>query len=274
MVSSCLSCGGYGPVAVTVLRRLRSCGGYFSEMFFLCIFTFMDKDEIETLKADAGDVFQIFDSCSPFGNNGSFNGELVKSCIHKIASRLLDEKDCNSLFDWMENNEFFSSPASSRFHGNVKGGLAAHSLMVVRQCFSFAVPLFENFLLAHKEGNWHFSATDIFLAAIAHDFCKAGFYSTEYRQTKNFEGNWVYEPYFKVKSGNRNLGHGNESVLVFLSVFPRYINNRPVLEAISRHMGFSDLSENESFNYSVFLENPLVILLQLADQTASQWFNL
>ena len=152
----------------------------------------MDKDEIETLKADAGDVFQIFDSCSPFGNNGSFNGELVKSCIHKIASRLLDEKDCNSLFDWMENNEFFSSPASSRFHGNVKGGLAAHSLMVVRQCFSFAVPLFENFLLAHKEGNWHFSAADIFLAAIAHDFCKAGFYSTEYRKTKNFEGNWVY----------------------------------------------------------------------------------
>ena len=53
---------------------------------------------------------------------------------------------------------------------------------------------------------------------------------------------------------------------------PSMINNRMVLEAVSRHMGFSDLSDSETYNYSNFLENPLVILLQLADQTAAQWF--
>jgi hypothetical protein len=38
-------------------------------------------------------------------------------------------------------------------------------------------------------------------------------------------------------------------------------------------MGFSDLSDSETYNYSVILQNPLVILLQTADQTAAQWFN-
>ena len=54
---------------------------------------------------------------------------------------------------------------------------------------------------------------------------------------------------------------------------PSFINKRYVLEAVSRHMGFSDLSESESYNYSNFLQNPLVLLLQVADQTASQWFD-
>ena len=58
---------------------------------------------------------------------------------------------------------------------------------------------------------------------------------------------------------------------MMLKVFPSMIENRMVIEAVSRHMGFSDLSESETYNYSNFLENPLVILLQLADQTAANW---
>ena len=60
---------------------------------------------------------------------------------------------------------------------------------------------------------------------------------------------------------------------MMLEIMPSYIHKRYVLEAVSRHMGFSDLSESEKYNYSNFLSNPLVLLLQLADQTASQWFN-
>ena len=61
---------------------------------------------------------------------------------------------------------------------------------------------------------------------------------------------------------------------MMIECMPSLIKNRMVIEAVSRHMGFSDLSESESFNYSNFLQNPLVVLLQLADETAAQWFNL
>ena len=60
---------------------------------------------------------------------------------------------------------------------------------------------------------------------------------------------------------------------MMLEIMPEMLQNRMVIEAVSRHMGFSDLSDSEKFNYSNFLQNPLVILLQLADQTAANWFN-
>ena len=96
----------------------------------------------------------------------------------------------------------------------------------------------------------------------------------ESRRTKDFNGNWKYEPFYKTKSDSRNLGHGNESVLLFLESMPSLLKRRNVIEAISRHMGFSDLSQMESCNYSNFLQNPLVILIQLADQTAAGWWDL
>ena len=54
---------------------------------------------------------------------------------------------------------------------------------------------------------------------------------------------------------------------------PSMIKNRTVIEAVSRHMGFCDLTESETYNYSNFLQNPLVILLQLADQSAANWYD-
>ena len=38
-------------------------------------------------------------------------------------------------------------------------------------------------------------------------------------------------------------------------------------------MGFSDLSDSEGYNYTNFLDNPLVMLIQFADQSAAQWYD-
>ena len=63
------------------------------------------------------------------------------------------------------------------------------------------------------------------------------------------------------------------SVLLLLEAMPSYIKKRPVIEAVSRHMGFSDLTDTEKMNYSNFLSNPLVLLIQFADQSASGWYD-
>ena len=95
----------------------------------------------------------------------------------------------------------------------------------------------------------------------------------EYRNTKDFMGNWIKKPFYKTKEDSRNLGHGNESVLLLLESMPSFLKRRNVIEAISRHMGFSDLTDTEMMNYSNFLQNPLVPLIQLADETASGWWD-
>ncbi len=234
----------------------------------------MKTEDLPLLGAQIDALINVIEQNQPLGNDGSFNPDGVKNTTCQLIDMCFVPEKALALKNWMEVHEFWTSPASARYHCNVKGGLSAHSLMVTYQALTFALPLFENFTETKRAGLYNFTASDILIASIAHDFCKAGFYGTEMRKTKNYEGNWVYEPFYKVKPESRNLGHGNESVLNLLEIFPEYIKNRPVLEAISRHMGFSDLSENESYNYSNFLQNPLVLLLQLADQTASQWWEL
>lgn len=234
----------------------------------------MTKEDIELFNTQVNGLLTVYSENGPYFKDNEVQVEPIKLCLNKMAEVVIPEEEKRTrLFDWMEKHEYWTSPASARYHANFKGGLALHSLMVLFQALSFSKPLLANFNQTKRAENYSITAFDIFISSICHDFCKAGFYATEFRKTKNFEGNWVYEPFYKTKADNRNLGHGNESVLMLLEIMPELVTNRPVIEAISRHMGFSDLSENESYNYSNFLQNPLVILIQLADQTAAQWWD-
>ena len=227
------------------------------------------------LKNQVGSLLAIFDEKQPIQKDGTFSPELVKETALLMADFVIEEKEpLEALKNWMESHDFWTSPASTRFHGNVKGGLAAHSLLVAVQALRFAPAFAENFALSKRDGQFPFTAEDVFVSALAHDFCKAGAYATESRKTKDFNGNWKYEPYYKTKSDLRNLGHGNESVLLLLETMPQFLKKRNVIEAISRHMGFSDLAPMETYNYSNIIQNPLVLLIQLADQSAAAWWDL
>lgn len=233
----------------------------------------------EVFKKQVSDLLALAEEKNPIQNDGTFSLESVKETGIAMSdylseTSLLPKSEWEDFKNWMENHEFWTSPASTRFHGNVKGGLAAHSLMVTIQALRFALPFAENFAVSKRGEKFSFTAEDVFLSSFAHDFCKAGTYATESKKTKDFNGNWKYEPFYKTKSDSRNLGHGNESVLLLLESMPHLIKKRPVLEAISRHMGFSDLSQMESYNYSNFLQNPLVLLIQFADQSAASWWDL
>lgn len=234
----------------------------------------MNDLERTELFNDVYELLDIFKEFSPIQENGVVVTDAVKPCILEMINYIIkDATESASLIDWLDKTDFWVAPASTKFHGNFKAGLSLHTLMVVRQALVFAKPVIENFLSSPNGGKYTITAKDIFISALCHDFCKTGFYGVEYRNVKDVTGNWVKQPFYKTKSENRNLGHGNESVLMMLQIFPSLITNRMVIEAVSRHMGFCDLSDSESYNYSNFLENPLVILLQLADQSAANWYN-
>ena len=231
--------------------------------------------EKNTLFTEVYELLDIFNEYTPIQQDGVFIVDAVKLCYTQMIDYIVkDLSEAANLKDWLDKTDFWTAPASTKFHGNFKGGLSIHTLMVIKQSLVFAKPMLENFFASPEGEKYTITAKDIFISALCHDFCKTGFYSIEYRNTKDITGNWVKQPFYKTKSDNRNLGHGNESVLMMLEIMPSIIHNRMVIEAVSRHMGFSDLSESESYNYSNFLMNPLVILLQTADQTASQWYGL
>ncbi len=233
----------------------------------------MTQEQKEIFFKEIDGLKDIINQYSPIPKSGTFNPDVLKTTILSMIDFIVkDKSEADALVQWTENTDFWTAPASTRFHGNFKCGLSLHTMKVIHQTLIFARPVFENYFESQENDTFDFTAEDLFVAAFSHDFCKTNFYGIEYRNTKDISGNWVKTPCYKTKSDNRNLGHGNESVLMLLESMPSFINRRPVLEAISRHMGFSDLSESESYNYSNFLQNPLVVLLQLADETAAQWF--
>ena len=232
----------------------------------------MTQEEMESLFSDVESLLEIYRKNCPIDNEG-FDVGRVKSTIQEMADFCIhDEVEKLSLLDWMDSHDFFKSPASTRFHGNFESGLCVHSLQVIYQALKFARVVLTDFFTSKMADRYNIAVSDIFIAALAHDFCKAGSYEVNFRNTKDIFGNWVKKSYYKTREDLRNLGHGNESVLILLEIMPSYIKNRCVLEAISRHMGFSDLTDMERMNYSNFLQNPLVVLLQLADQTSAAWY--
>lgn len=233
----------------------------------------MNVEDKKQLFNEISELLDIYNEYAPIPKSGPFNPDVVKQTVLQMINYIVkDKSEAQSLINWIDSTDFWVAPASTRFHGNFKSGLVLHTLKVIHQSLIFAETILNNYFDSEEGEKYFITAEDIFIAALCHDFCKTDFYGIEYRNTKDINGNWVKTPCYKTKNDNRNLGHGNESVLMLLESMPSYINKRHVLEAISRHMGFSDLSESESYNYNNFLQNPLVILLQLADETASQWF--
>ena len=83
--------------------------------------------------------------------------------------------------------DFFSAPASTRFHGACEGGLCAHSLNVYRVLHgTFFTP---------DEGQ-----RETAICALLHDLCKASFYKKGTRNVKNeATGQWEKVPSYSVE---------------------------------------------------------------------------
>lgn len=236
----------------------------------------MDQNKKEELFSQIDELIGVFDKYNPIGVDKKFDLDAVKKVYREMLDMVLSDADEEEdLLEWMDSHDFWKSPASTRFHGNWESGLCIHSLMVTVQALRFAKAVLENYYNTPmgQSGKFEVTAGDIVVSCIAHDFCKAGSYQIEFRNTKDYTGNWIKKPFYKTREDSRNLGHGNESVLDLLESMPSFIKRRHVLEAISRHMGFSDITDTEKMNYSNFLQNPLVILIQLADETAAGWWD-
>lgn len=149
---------------------------------------------------------------------------------------------------------FFEDPASARYHGAWKGGLAMHSARVLHH----AIRLYPLFC---PDTNLQ----SMVYGALLHDICKAGSYEISTRNVKK-NGVWVQEPFYQ----NKNLvtvGHGAESC--------RRIEKLGVqlsegwYQAVRWHMGNFDVSEMDRYALmAAQKEHPEVLLLQTADLMA------
>ncbi len=159
-----------------------------------------------------------------------------------------------------EASDFFTAPASTRFHGNYEGGLCEHTLNV----YDCLVDILNRPRVREQYGI-QYSEESIAIAALLHDICKVNFYSVSFRNQKNAEGRWESVPYYTIED-NLPYGHGEKSVYI-VSGYMRLTRDEAF--AIRYHMGFSADKDNHGNVGKAMEMFPLAFFLNCADTEAA-----
>lgn len=161
------------------------------------------------------------------------------------------------LLKFLETSGFYSSPASTKYHDSVKGGLLVHSLNTYEQiCQLSCVPKFANVDMA--------SAT---LVALTHDWGKMRLYESYVQNKKDSEdGEWYQETAYRVNPNHIGMGHEIDSFNLANTIFK--LNKEEMLAIRWHHGGWHrnpiEMRDLQNSNEKY----PLVHMLQFADQLA------
>ena len=180
--------------------------------------------------------------------------DLYKTYIHREgADKLLEYLDSPA-------SDFFTAPASTKFHNNVPGGLLSHSLNV----YDCLVSYYKSERRTQLFGLSDVPDETLAVVALLHDICKVNVYKESKRNVKDESGVWRQVPYYEFKD-ELPYGHGEKSVYV-ISGFMRL--SREEAFAIRYHMGFSN--EDDPRNVGAAFEMfPLALALSIADTEAT-----
>ncbi len=187
----------------------------------------------------------------------------MKEKFLEIYRENITRPGAEEFLKWLESTDFFTAPASTRFHLSRPGGLVEHSIHVYERLLKLCdTENGEKFLSAKLPDD-----ETIAICGLLHDICKANFYGVEMRNRKNEQGQWEKYPFYVVND-QLPYGHGEKSVYI-ISSFMKL--SREEAMAIRWHMGFSD-NEFKAGGYSVgnaFEKFPLALLTHIADIQAT-----
>ena len=179
----------------------------------------------------------------------------LQNTFEDILMSKVKRDGVESLIGWLRTTDFYTAPASTRFHGSFEGGLALHSLNVYHELVRLDAAF-----------NAGLDPESMALAALCHDLCKIGYYKVSTRNVKNeATGVWEKKPFYKVEEDFPFGGHGSKSVFL-LQYFVKLTPEEAA--AINSHMGAWAKSDYANPS-AVYEDNMLAWLLHVADEAAT-----
>ncbi len=165
-----------------------------------------------------------------------------------------------ALLDYLKKSDFFTAPASSRFHLAEESGLVRHSLNVYFRLKE---------LVENEAKPWAEKIGDesVAICGLLHDVCKISTYKIDYRNQKQADGSWAQVPYYTIDDA-LPYGHGEKSVYI-INGFMRLTREEAI--AINWHMGSFDErnSHGGKVMAAAYEKYPLAVLTHAADLMAS-----
>ncbi len=156
-------------------------------------------------------------------------------------------------------SDFFTAPASTRFHGAYEGGLVEHSNNVF-ECLQDYL----NRPRVKEQYGLRVTDESIAISALLHDLCKVNCYKPGFRNVKDDKGVWQKVPTYEFDD-KLPYGHGEKSVYI-ITGFMRL--TREEAFAIRYHMGFSGTEDIRNVS-NAFEQFPLAFALATADMEAT-----
>lgn len=183
------------------------------------------------------------------------NLEEQRELFLTTARETIHREGVTDLLNWLQKADFFTAPASTRYHGAYAGGLCEHSLDVWNYAQKLA-PLSPVKL----------SPESLCIASLFHDVCKVNFYTVT-KRNQRIDGVWKEVESYAIDERFHFGGHGSKSVFI-VQHFMQLKNDEAV--AINCHMGFSDANSSTvrdvSAAYSAY---PLAWIIHVADEAAT-----
>ncbi len=178
----------------------------------------------------------------------------------KIYKTYINREGSDKLLAFLETSDFFTAPASTRYHCAFEGGLVSHSVNVYKRLL---------FNIENEFGSeWekHYSHETVALCSLLHDLCKVSYYKKDYRNVKE-DGQWVKKEIY-VKDEDLPYGHGEKSVYILQS-FLKLTREEAV--AINFHMGGFDVrvKGGDGSISEAYDKFPLAIMLHVSDIEAT-----
>lgn len=184
--------------------------------------------------------------------------------------RSINREGINELVEFLEKSDFYTAPASTRFHCSIPEGLLIHSLNVY--------DMFEQKRKTepYKTVLGNISDDSSKIITLFHDICKTYMYETDYKNKKIYSEtgskkdekgrfDWQAVEFYKVND-LVPYGHGEKSVMML----EEFIKLQPIERyAIRWHMGFTEPKENWNTLGSAIEKYQVILALHESDLEAT-----
>ena len=186
----------------------------------------------------------------------------AKERFIEIYNANIKREGADKLLEYLtsSSSDFFTAPASARFHSSYEGGLVDHSINVY-ECL-------KSYLESDraKEFGFEYSDESIAIVSLLHDLCKVNVYKKGFRNVKDEKGAWQRVDTFEFDD-KLPYGHGEKSVYI-ISGYMKL--TREEAFAIRYHMGYSSTEDPRNIS-TAFEMFPLAFALSTADSEATYY---
>lgn len=203
--------------------------------------------------------------------NKEFMQENKETIIDLLSNIEREGANIDGLIRKLESSDFFTAPASTRYHNNTSGGLADHSLNVYYNLKS---------LVNNKKLNEIISEESIIICGLLHDMSKINHYEPSVRNKKVYSDggskydemgrfDWVAEKSWAVIPEKDRFSYGNHEQNAEFMV--RHFIPLKIEESIAilhHHSGLGWDSTKQNLS-SIMSNNPLLVLLHTADMIST-----